>query len=510
MWRRPPPGDAYHAARPVSSAGRDSARPLGVCAVGRRSPRPSASLREGGDSPGAALRVGLQGRDPRVTGLGLAAVRDWSRSSATRRRRLGDANPLAGSVDRALIFGISQSGRFINEFLFEGFNADEAQRVVFDGAMIHVSGGGRGQFNHRFAQVTQYGSQDQPICGSFFATLAGNTPSAGTGLWTKVSGPGTVNFSDATSASSTATVSLYGTYVLKWTLTNGSCSTEDDVTIDFNEDPAGPMQELTRLFAEYLTTALTGSAHIYQAGGDHTGSTRLWTQVSGIGTITFTDATLPSTSITADLYGTYVLRWTETNGTCSRYDEVEIWFEPTPVISASNDTICNNTFTNIVPKTPTSPRYGVRYTWTVNDPSGQIIGELPSVGNGNRIGKAINQSLNNNGITANEIIYTIAPHTIFADSSLHCSGNTIDVHVWVEPTVVITAVNDTICNNTATGILPVSGQTTTNGIRYTWTVADNPNVTGESNSTGNGQLLGTAIIQTLLNTSNTAQKVTYR
>ena len=282
------------------------------------------------------------------------------------------------------------------------------------------------------------------------------------------------------------------------------------MTIDFNEDPTDLNAGVDQALCGVLTTSLTGSAHIYQVGGDHTGSTRLWTQVSGIGTITFTDATSPSTSITADLYGTYVLRWTETNGTCSRNDEVEIWFEPTPVISASNDTICNNTITNILPVTSTSPRYGVRYTWTVSDPSGLITGELPSVGNGNRIEQAINQSLNNNGSTANEIIYTITPHTIFADSSLHCSGNPIDVHIWVEPTVVITAVNDTICNNTATSILPVSGQTTTNGIRYTWTVADNPDVTGESSSTGNGQLLGTAIIQTLNNTSNTAQKVTYR
>ena len=95
-------------------------------------------------------------------------------------------------------------------------------------------------------------------------------------------------------------------------------------------------------------------------------------------------------------------------------------------------------------------------------------------------------------------------------ATIHVHITHIDIDVWVEPTVVITAVNDTICNNTATGILPVSGQTTTNGIRYTWTVADNPDITGESGSTGNGQLLGTQIIQTLNNTSNTAQKVTYR
>ena len=42
--------------------------------------------------------------------------------------------------------------------LFEGLHVDEAGRMVFDAAMLHVSGGARGSFNHRFAQTTRHPS----------------------------------------------------------------------------------------------------------------------------------------------------------------------------------------------------------------------------------------------------------------------------------------------------------------------------------------------------------------
>ena len=187
---------------------------------------------------------------------------------------------------------------------------------------------------------------------------------------------------------------------------------------------------------------------------------------------------------------------------------IDVWVEPTVVITAVNDTICNNTATSILPESNQSTPSGIRYTWTVAD-NPDVTGESSSTGNGQLLGTAIIQTLNNTSNTAQKVTYHITPYTVGNNDNNSCPYNSIDIDVWVEPTVVITAVNDTICNNTATGILPVSGQTTTNGIRYTWTVADNPDVTGESGSTGNGQLLGTQIVQTLLNTSNTAQKVTY-
>jgi hypothetical protein len=62
-------------------------------------------------------------------------------------------------IQRAHGFGVSQSGRFLREFVYSGFNQDEQGRQVFDGLMPHVAGGGLGSFNHRFAQPTRHSNQ---------------------------------------------------------------------------------------------------------------------------------------------------------------------------------------------------------------------------------------------------------------------------------------------------------------------------------------------------------------
>ena len=47
---------------------------------------------------------------------------------------------------------LSQSGRYLHDYLYLGFNADEAGRTVFDGLMPHVSGGKKTFTNYRFSQ----------------------------------------------------------------------------------------------------------------------------------------------------------------------------------------------------------------------------------------------------------------------------------------------------------------------------------------------------------------------
>ena len=82
-----------------------------------------------------------------VVGAGLLAVRDlaaWTRGSAD--------SPAAGRVDHVIAKGVSQCGRFLRTFLHAGLNRDEAGEPVFDGVHVHVAGGRRGEFNHRYGQ----------------------------------------------------------------------------------------------------------------------------------------------------------------------------------------------------------------------------------------------------------------------------------------------------------------------------------------------------------------------
>jgi hypothetical protein len=103
-----------------------------------------------GFDAGALYEVTYTARDPAVLGLGFAATRDVV---SFLRRSSDAANPLAADgrlIQRAIGFGVSQSGRYLRDFLYLGFNEDLAGAIVFDGLMPHVAGGRRMATNVRF------------------------------------------------------------------------------------------------------------------------------------------------------------------------------------------------------------------------------------------------------------------------------------------------------------------------------------------------------------------------
>jgi hypothetical protein len=107
---------------------------------------------EGYDA-GAIYEFIYAAKDPKVMGLGFAATRDVvSFLRFEPADAAGMANPLAGRIDRAIGFGLSQSGRFLQDYLYLGFNADEAGRMAFEGLMPHISGGKKTFTNYRFSQ----------------------------------------------------------------------------------------------------------------------------------------------------------------------------------------------------------------------------------------------------------------------------------------------------------------------------------------------------------------------
>jgi hypothetical protein len=113
-------------------------------------PDPSHVALDGGFEPGKIYECYYRAEDPPVVGLGFAAVRD----AAAFLRFAADAagNPSAGQLDRAYVFGVSQSGRFLRHLLYLGLDEDETGRAVFDAVIPHVAGARRGEFNCRFGQ----------------------------------------------------------------------------------------------------------------------------------------------------------------------------------------------------------------------------------------------------------------------------------------------------------------------------------------------------------------------
>jgi hypothetical protein len=103
-----------------------------------------------GFEPGRIYQLVYPAEDPRVVGLGLAAIRDMISYAKYDSQSVF-------SVAHAVGIGISQTGRFLRHFLYQGFNVDEEGRRAFDGLMIHTAGAGRGSFNHRFGQPSRDG-----------------------------------------------------------------------------------------------------------------------------------------------------------------------------------------------------------------------------------------------------------------------------------------------------------------------------------------------------------------
>jgi hypothetical protein len=115
---------------------------------------------------GAIYSFTYSARDPKVNGVGFTVLRDVMRflnTSAT--------SPLVDIPKKAnLVVGISQSGRFLRDFLWLGFNANPDGGKVFDGAMPLISGSRKSFANARFSQGGRYSRQheDHDVFGGQF------------------------------------------------------------------------------------------------------------------------------------------------------------------------------------------------------------------------------------------------------------------------------------------------------------------------------------------------------
>jgi hypothetical protein len=103
-------------------------------------PDPRKICVKGGFNPDYLYELVYTAKDPRVHGIGFAAVRDLNsflRYGA--QDDAGNANPVRGRIASTFSFGNSQSGNYIRSFIHLGFNQDETGRRVFDGCNPNVA-----------------------------------------------------------------------------------------------------------------------------------------------------------------------------------------------------------------------------------------------------------------------------------------------------------------------------------------------------------------------------------
>ncbi|MFN7280809.1 MAG: beta strand repeat-containing protein, partial [bacterium] len=171
--------------------------------------------------------------------------------------------------------------------------------------------------NHALPTTAAAGA-DQAKCNDGSFTLAGNTVTTGTGVWTLVSGTATIT--TPSSATSTVTGIPVGTSAtLRWTTTNGTCTSTDDVVLTNNSLPTVTITPSAPSIVYSTSVSLTASG----------ASTYTWTPSTGLSATTGATVTATLTTTT-----TYTVTGTDANG-CQNTQTVTVTVGAAPTISGS-------------------------------------------------------------------------------------------------------------------------------------------------------------------------------
>ena len=159
-----------------------------------------------------------------------------------------------------------------------------------------------------------------------------NPPGAVSASWTQVSGPGTVSFTNAAQAATTATLPAIGDYVLRLTGSDGTLARSDVVFISVlapspNGAPvvaAGPDRRV-RANAALQLAAMGADDGLPSPPGALSYS---WSMTSGPAAPTFTPGNAANISVSFSTAGLYTIRVTVNDGALSASDEVQVIVDP--------------------------------------------------------------------------------------------------------------------------------------------------------------------------------------
>ena len=189
--------------------------------------------------------------------------------------------------------------------------------------------------------ITVNAGPDQAFCNVLSTNLAGTDPAPLTGTWEYVSSvpagrPAPSFTANDPNTPLSITAGNEGAYVMRWTVTSGSCTFIDEVTIDFGAPPNIPA--LAPINACDVTTTLNAPALATGTG--------TWSVVAGnVASLKIDDINSPASGLSlngpAYDYGIYALRWTVNSGTCVETEDVQVtFFEPLTVSATDINGVC--------------------------------------------------------------------------------------------------------------------------------------------------------------------------
>jgi gliding motility-associated-like protein len=216
---------------------------------------------------------------------------------------------------------------------------------------------------------------DQTICSSTgTTTMSGNSPSAGTGAWSFISGPSTPSITSPSDPFTSITgLTTAGTYRFQWTISNAPCTASSDlVDIVVNDAPT------TANAGSNQAICSTGSASL--AANNPAVGTGSWSISSGPSTSTaqFSDITNRLATFTpSGGAGTYVLVWTISNAPCtastSSLNIVVTASPTTPTAASTTQPTCTTPSGTIVFTTQAGVEYSIGGAYQVSETFSGLI-----------------------------------------------------------------------------------------------------------------------------------------
>lgn len=264
--------------------------------------------------------------------------------------------------------------------------------------------------------------------------------------WEQVSGPVQAVFADDSQHSTTATFTVGGIYILRFTATNRqipSLTSSATVEITVNQRPvvnAGANQTI-QLPAEVELDATVSDDGLPTTPGS---LTLRWEKVTGPGIITFTDATSSYTTARFSKSGTYVLRLTAKDGAKNGAAEVE-----------SSDTV------EVIALAPPRVTRELLALYTFEENGGTIVNDTSG------IEPRLNLTVRGGATLAGGILTINSPAVITSTGAATkliqqakvkpANNHAITIEIWLKPKNISTRIEPGVLEAYPARILTLSG-----------------------------------------------------
>ena len=186
-------------------------------------------------------------------------------------------------------------------------------------------------------------------------------------------------------------------------------------------------------------------------------------------------------------------------GNCSGNQfSLTVIVNPTPKFSKIISTICSGESFDIIPTNGNGSiiPQGTVYTWNSPTVTAGVTGQMAKTNQTSISGNLVNSS-----VSVQTATYLITA------SSNSCINSTLEAVISINPKPIFTSRIETICSGSEfnLNLTPLLNEIIPASTMYTWTVASNSNVTGQSDNLTKKQTVN----QTLVNTSSIDQIVNY-